>query len=194
MNLVKLSFAVVFMALVCGAVFGATDNRTLVTAARAQIGVTVRYVPSYQKLAYPNGDVPREQGVCVDVVIRAMRDAKRGDLQRLVHEDMKAHFDAYPKNWGLKTTDRNIDHRRVPNLQCFFKRKGWSSPVTKKAADYQPGDFVTCMVAKRLPHIMIVSDRKAVDGTPLVIHNIGAGTQEENCLFTYPLTGHYRLK
>ena len=194
MNLVKLSFAVVFMALVCGAVFGATDNRTLVTAARAQIGVTVRYVPSYQKLAYPNGDVPREQGVCVDVVIRAMRDAKRGDLQRLVHEDMKAHFDAYPKNWGLKTTDRNIDHRRVPNLQCFFKRKGWSSPVTKKAADYQPGDFVTCMVAKRLPHIMIVSDRKAADGTPLVIHNIGAGTQEENCLFTYPLTGHSRLK
>ena len=194
MNLVKLSFAVVFMALVCGAVFGATDNRTLVTAARAQIGVTVRYVPSYQKLAYPNGDVPREQGVCVDVVIRAMRDAKRGDLQRLVHEDMKAHFDAYPKNWGLKTTDRNIDHRRVPNLQCFFKRKGWSSPVTKKAADYQPGDFVTCMVAKRLPHIMIVSDRKAADGTPLVIHNIGAGTQEENCLFTYPLTGHYRMK
>ena len=194
MNLVKLSFVVVFMALVCGAVFGATDNRTLVTAARAQIGVTVRYVPSYQKLAYPNGDVPREQGVCVDVVIRAMRDAKRGDLQRLVHEDMKAHFDAYPKNWGLKTTDRNIDHRRVPNLQCFFKRKGWSSPVTKKAADYQPGDFVTCMVAKRLPHIMIVSDRKAADGTPLVIHNIGAGTQEENCLFTYPLTGHYRLK
>ncbi len=194
MNLVKLSFAVVFMALVCGAVFGATDNRALVTAARAQIGVTVRYVPSYQKLAYPNGDVPREQGVCVDVVIRAMRDAKRGDLQRLIHEDMKAHFDAYPKNWGLKTTDRNIDHRRVPNLQCFFKRKGWSSPVTKKAADYQPGDFVTCMVAKRLPHIMIVSDRKAADGTPLVIHNIGAGTQEENCLFTYPLTGHYRMK
>lgn len=95
MNLVKLSFLVVFMALVCGAVFGATDNRTLVTAARAQIGVTVRYVPSYQKLAYPNGDVPREQGVCVDVVIRAMRDAKRGDLQRLVHEDMKAHFDAF---------------------------------------------------------------------------------------------------
>ena len=194
MNLVKLSFAVAFMALFCGAVFGATDNRALVTAARAQIGVTVRYVPSYQKLAYPNGDVPREQGVCVDVVIRAMRDAKRGDLQRLVHEDMKAHFDAYPKNWGLKTTDRNIDHRRVPNLQCFFNREGWSSPVTKKAADYQPGDFVTCMVAKRLPHIMIVSDRKAADGTPLVIHNIGAGTQEENCLFTYPLTGHYRMK
>ena len=165
---------------------------------RARLGgpfaVTVRYVSSYQKLAYPNGDVPREQGVCVDVVIRAMRDAKRGDLQQLVHEDMKAHFDAYPKNWGLKTTDRNIDHRRVPNLQCFFKRKGWALSVTKKASDYQPGDFVTCLVAGRLPHIMVVSDRKATDGTPLVIHNIGSGTQEENRLFVYPLTGHFRIK
>ena len=177
-----------------GAAFGATNNLALVSAARSQIGVTVRYVPSYQKLAYPNGDVPREQGVCVDVVIRAMRDAKRGDLQQLVHEDMKAHFDAYPKTWGLKTTDRNIDHRRVPNLQCFFKRKGWALSVTKKASDYQPGDFVTCLVAGRLPHIMVVSDRKATDGTPLVIHNIGSGTQEENLLFVYPLTGHFRIK
>ena len=177
-----------------GAAFGATNNLALVSAARPQIGVTVRYVPSYQKLAYPNGDVPREQGVRVDVVIRAMRDAKRGDLQQLVHEDMKAHFDAYPKNWGLKTTDRNIDHRRVPNLQCFFKRKGWALSVTKKASDYQPGDFVTCLVAGRLPHIMVVSDRKATDGTPLVIHNIGSGTQEENSLFVYPLTGHFRIK
>ena len=176
------------------AAFGATNNLALVSAARSQIGVTVRYVPSYQKFAYPNGDVPREQGVCVDVVIRAMRDAKRGDLQQLVHEDMKAHFDAYPKNWGLKTTDRNIDHRRVPNLQCFFKRKGWALSVTKKASDYQPGDFVTCLVAGRLPHIMVVSDRKATDGTPLVIHNIGSGTQEENRLFVYPLTGHFRIK
>ena len=117
-----------------------------------------------------------------------------GDLQQLVHEDMKAHFDAYPKNWGLKTTDRNIDHRRVPNLQCFFKRKGWALSVTKKASDYQPGDFVTCLVAGRLPHIMVVSDRKATDGTPLVIHNIGSGTQEENSLFVYPLTGHFRIK
>ena len=176
------------------AAFGATNNLALVSSARSQIGVTVRYVPSYQKLAYPNGDVPREQGVCVDVVIRAMRDAKRGDLQQLVHEDMKAHFNAYPKNWGLKTTDRNIDHRRVPNLQCFFKRKGWALSVTKKASDYQPGDFVTCLVAGRLPHIMVVSDRKATDGTPLVIHNIGSGTQEENRLFVYPLTGHFRIK
>ena len=88
----------------------------------------------------------------------------------------------------------NIDHRRVPNLQCYFKRKGWSLKATKKASDYEPGDFVTVIVGGRLPHIMIVSDKKAADGTPLVIHNIGSGTKEENCLFTYPLTGHYRMK
>ena len=112
--------------------YAATNNVDLVSAARKQIGVTVRYVPDYQRIAYPNGDVPREQGVCVDVVIRALRDARKVDLQQLVHEDMKANFAKYPQNWGLKKTDTNIDHRRVPNLQCFFKRKGWSSPVTKK--------------------------------------------------------------
>ena len=169
-------------------------NQDLVTAARQQIGVTTSYRPAYVRLAYPNGDVPRTEGVCVDVVIRALRDARKVDLQKLIHEDMKANFARYPKNWGLKKTDPNIDHRRVPNQQCYFKRRGWSLAVTKEPADYQPGDFVTCTVAGRLPHIMIVSDRKTKTGTPLVIHNIGSGTQEENALFTYPLTGHYRIK
>ncbi len=169
-------------------------NQDLVTAARQQIGVTTTYRPAYVRLAYPNGDVPRTEGVCVDVVIRALRDARKVDLQKLIHEDMKANFARYPKNWGLKKTDPNIDHRRVPNQQCYFKRRGWSLAVTKEPADYQPGDFVTCTVAGRLPHIMIVSDRKTKTGTPLVIHNIGNGTQEENALFAYPLTGHYRIK
>lgn len=174
--------------------FAATNNVDLVSAARKQIGVTVRYVPDYQRIAYPNGDVPREQGVCVDVVIRALRDARKVDLQQLVHEDMKANFAKYPQNWGLKKTDTNIDHRRVPNLQCYFKRKGYALKATTKANDYRPGDFVTCTVAGRLPHIMLVSDRKSKDGTPLVIHNIGQGAQEEDSLFAYPITGHYRMK
>lgn len=165
----------------------------IVTAARARIGVTTTYDPSYVGLKYPGGDVPNDRGVCTDVVIRALRKSDI-DLQKLVHEDMKAHFSAYPKIWGLKRTDRNIDHRRVPNLQTFFKRRGFSLPVTKRAGDYQPGDLVTCTVPPHLPHIMIVSDRKATDGTPLVIHNIGRGTREEHSLFTYPLTGHYRWK
>lgn len=181
---------VVLPALVLGA--GKPGPSTLITAARSQVGVTLSYDPAYTKLSYPGGDVPLERGVCTDVVIRALRKAHGVDLQQLVHEDMKANFGAYPRNWGLKRPDRNIDHRRVPNLQCYFKRAGWSLAVSRKAADYQPGDIVTCLVGDKLPHIMIVSDRRDASGIPLVLHNIGNGTQEENCLFTYPLTGHYR--
>lgn len=168
------------------------DSR-LPALARQQIGVTTEYDPAYVSLAYPGGDVPQDRGVCTDVVIRAMRRLNF-DLQKEVHEDMKKNFSAYPsrKNWGLKRTDKNIDHRRVPNLRTFFTRKGWSVPVSKKPADYLPGDLVTCTVAGSLPHIMIVSDRKNQDGVPLIIHNIGAGAQEEDDLFTFPITGHYR--
>ena len=167
------------------------DSR-LPELARRQIGVTVEYDPAYVSLEYPGGDVPEERGVCTDVVIRALR-LLNFDLQKEVHEDMKRHFSAYPGRWGLKGPDKNIDHRRVPNLQTFFKRRGWQLPVTQTAADYKPGDLVTCLLGDYLPHIMIVSDRKSEAGTPLIIHNIGAGTEEEDCLFAFPLTGHYRV-
>ena len=163
----------------------------LVAAARARVGVTLTYDPAYVGLAYPGGDVPDDRGVCTDVVIRALRTARNLDLQQTVHEDMKANFGKYPGNWGLSGPDRNIDHRRVPNLQCWFDRQGWSLPVTKKAADYQPGDLVTCLVGNR-PHIMVVSDRMTAEGVPLAIHNIGRGTREEDRLFAFELTGHYR--
>ena len=169
---------------------GKTD---VVSAARRQIGVTVGYDPAYRKIGYPGGDVPRASGVCTDVIIRALRDARKIDLQKLVHEDMRSNFSKYPRMWGLKAPDANIDHRRVPNLQCYFKRKGYALPVSKNAADYKPGDIVTVMVGEKLPHIMIVSDRKSAAGVPLALHNIGSGTQEEDVLFAYPLTGHYRI-
>jgi len=169
---------------------GETD---VVAAARRQIGVTVGYDPTYRIICYPGGDVSRESGVCTDVIIRALRDARKIDLQKLVHEDMKTSFSKYPQMWGLKAPDANIDHRRVPNLQCYFKRKGYALPVSKNAADYKPGDIVTVMVGGKLPHIMIVSDKKTAAGVPLAIHNIGSGTQEEDVLFAYPLTGHYRI-
>lgn len=171
----------------------APSETDVVAAARRQIGVTVGYDPAYRKIAYPNGDVPSESGVCTDVIIRALRDARKIDLQKLVHEDMKTSFSKYPQMWGLKAPDANIDHRRVPNLQCYFKRKGYALPVSKNAADYKPGDIVTVMVGGKLPHIMIVSDKKTAAGVPLAIHNIGSGTQEEDVLFAYPLTGHYRI-
>ena len=172
------------------AVPGKTD---VVAAARRQIGVTVGYDPAYRKIGYPGGDVPRSSGVCTDVIIRALRDARKIDLQKLVHEDMRSNFSKYPRMWGLKAPDTNIDHRRVPNLQCYFKRKGYALPVSKKATDYKPGDIVTVMVGEKLPHIMIVSDRKSAAGVPLALHNIGSGTREEDVLFAYPLTGHYRI-
>lgn len=164
----------------------------IVAAARGQIGVTTRYVPDYVSLEYPGGDVPAETGVCTDVVIRALRQIAV-DLQKEVHEDMKANFAKYPKIWGLKRPDRSIDHRRVPNLRTYFERKGYAQELTQKAANYRPGDLVTCLVAGQLPHIMIVSDRKSASGIPLIIHNIGAGTREEDRLFDFPLTGHYRI-
>ncbi len=166
---------------------------SLVTAARAQIGKTVRYDPAYRKLDYPSGDVPIESGVCTDVVIRALRSGPGIDLQQRVHEDMKGHFAQYPKNWGLKKPDPNIDHRRVPNLQTYFKRSGWEIEAKDGVRTFQAGDLVTCIVPPNLPHIMIVSDKSSPAGRRLVLHNIGKGTQEEDRLADFRITGQYRV-
>ena len=166
---------------------------TIVESARKQINVTVKYDPKYVQLAYPNGDLPRDRGVCTDVVIRALRDARTMDLQRLVHEDMLKSFSIYPRQWGLSKPDKNIDHRRVPNLQTFLKRHAQYFKPTKTPSAFQPGDIVTSLLPGNLPHIMIISDKMSANLIPLVIHNIGVGTREEDALFNYPLTGHYRL-
>ncbi|MGX5841218.1 DUF1287 domain-containing protein [Mesorhizobium sp. ArgA1] len=167
----------------------------LVKAAREQIGVTTLYDPTYVRLGYPGGDVAPDRGVCTDVVVRAYRRAFNLDLQKLVHEDMAANFAAYPKTWGLKATDRNIDHRRVGNLAAFFGRKGVSLAVSEEPADFQPGDLVTQMLPGNLPHIVIVSSDRSADvpERPLVIHNIGAGARQEDTLFAFRQTGHYRF-
>jgi uncharacterized protein YijF (DUF1287 family) len=171
----------------------ATNSSSVAQAARDQIGKTLRYDPSYKALDYPNGDVPIETGVCADVVVRALRVSRGFDLQKLLHDDMKRHFTSYPQKWGLSAPDKNIDHRRVPNLQAYFKRAGWEVPITKKPTDYQTGDLVTCTVPPNLPHVMIVSDRVNASGRPLVIHNIGNGAKEEDRLFEFNITGHYRV-
>jgi uncharacterized protein YijF (DUF1287 family) len=169
----------------------------MLAAAHAQIGVTVGYDPAYASLAYPGGDVPLDRGVCSDVVIRAYR-ALGIDLQRLVHEDMRRHFGAYPRNWGLRRPDRNIDHRRVPNLETFFTRRGARLAASDDAADYRPGDLVTWRLPGNLPHIGVVSDRRAPLADPalapryLIVHNVGAGTQVEDVLFAWPITAHFR--
>ncbi len=150
------------------------------------------YDGAYVKLAYPMGDVADDRGVCTDTVIRAFRHAGV-DLQVKVHEDMAAAFSAYPKMWGLTKPDRNIDHRRVPNLETYFKRKGGARTLSKVAADYKPGDIVSWRLSGGLPHIGVVT-RKTDGGQPLIAHNIGAGTQEEACLFSWPMTGWFRFE
>lgn len=164
------------------------DSTLLLTKQR------VKYDPSYFKIDYPNGDVPSGKGVCTDVVIRAYR--KMGiDLQKEVHEDMKTNFSKYPKNWGLSKPDRNIDHRRVPNLMVFFSRHGITKTISKDPKDYLPGDIVCWNLRGGVTHIGIVSNKKSFFGKrPLIIHNIGAGQVLEDCLFSYKIIGHYRYK
>ena len=163
----------------------------LLAAARNQIGVTKGWDGGYTALPFPNGDVPRSKGACTDVIVRAYRDAFRLDLQALVNDDMRAAFAAYPHNWGLGRPDPNIDHRRVPNLSTWLRRKRASLPIPRDAAGWQPGDIFTSLVENRSTHIGLVSDRAGPAG-PLIIHNIGRGTREEDGLLTWPITGRFR--
>lgn len=154
----------------------------------------VSYDPGYFTIKYPNGDIPSGKGVCTDVVIRAYR--KLGiDLQKEVHEDMTAHFGNYPKTWGLRKPDKNIDHRRVPNLMTFFVRKGIVKKNTTNPSDYLPGDIVCWDLGGGVTHIGIVVKKESKSGQRhLVVHNIGAGQVMEDCLFSYKIIGHYKYK
>lgn len=163
----------------------------LLKAAHGQISQTLSYDPAYTRIPYPNGDVPLATGVCTDVVIRAYR-AIGIDLQQRVHEDMTENFRLYPKTWGLKRPDSNIDHRRVPNLQVFLTRFGKSLPVSRNPEDYQPGDLITNLPFGRA-HIAIVSDvRSRLSNRLMVVQNAGFGARLDDDLLSYPMTGHYR--
>lgn len=163
---------------------------TIIKAARDQIGITRFYDPAYTKLDFPGGDVAPEKGVCTDVLIRALRQGAGVDLQLAVNRDMKDHFTRYPKIWGLKRPDRNIDHRRVPNLRVFLTRMGAALPRDEPP---QPGDIISVTLPGNLPHIMLVGDRYGPSGNLMVVHNVGRGTQEEDRMTDWPQTGHFRL-
>ncbi|MBL4797040.1 MAG: DUF1287 domain-containing protein [Oleispira sp.] len=166
----------------------------IVKAAIERTKHSVRYDGRYMSIPYPNGDVPANIGVCTDVIIRTYR-AIGTDLQKLVHEDMLANFGAYPSKriWGMSSTDKNIDHRRVPNLQAFLSRKGEKLAVSNDGSDYKPGDIVTWMLPGNLPHIgLITNNVSSISNNPLVVHNIGAGPKLDDMLFSYKITGHYR--
>lgn len=172
------------------------NAKGLVAAAKERCNHKVKYDGRYVPLRYPMGDVPNNIGVCTDVVVRAYR--RQGiDLQKNVHEDMKRAFNAYPSRrvWGKLSPDANIDHRRVLNLETYFKRHGQSLPLSRNPAHYKPGDLVTWRIGGVAPHIGIVIDKKAKDGkTPLIVHNDSKGPVVENILFDpkFTLVGHYR--
>lgn len=192
MNKIRLAALLVLVIFTINSSAQKTFADSLSDAAISLTKQKVTYDPTYYSIPYPNGDVPAGKGVCTDVVIRAYR--KLGiDLQKLVHEDMKANFSKYPKKWGLKKTDTNIDHRRVPNLMKFFERKGKVLTKSTNAADYNPGDIVCWDLGGGITHIGIVVNLKTDDKQRfMIVHNIGGGQVLADCLFCYTIIGHYR--
>jgi uncharacterized protein YijF (DUF1287 family) len=168
---------------------GTTTGTAIARAAAAQIGVTLTYDASYQSIAYPGGDVPADRGVCTDVVIRAFRSIGV-DLQREIHDDMRRHFAAYPRLWGLDGPDRNIDHRRVPNLMRFLERQGRELPPR---SPFAAGDVVAWRLPNGLLHVGVVAEARPGDGgRQLAVHNIGRGARLEDVLGAFEQLGHYR--
>ena len=189
----KLLYSLSFLLLISSWNQEKNFERKLADAAITLTKDQVVYNGAYVSIPYPNGDVPAGQGVCTDVIVRAYR--KLGiDLQKEVHIDMKSNFSNYPKTWGLKNTDTNIDHRRVPNLETFFTRKGQKLTISKDAADYKTGEMVTWMIGGKMPHIGIITHLKTRDGKrPLIVHNVGGGQVLEDCLFMYEIVGRYKF-
>ena len=180
--------------LFCESACAKSFSNDLAAAAIERTRHQITYDGSYFSIAYPNGDVSSNIGVCTDVIIRAYR-ALGVDLQQLLHEDMRNNFSRYPSKriWGLNAPDSNIDHRRVPNLQAYFTRFGTSLAVSANKNDYAAGDIVTWMLAGNQPHIGIVTNKKSASGNPLIVHNSGAGPKLDDALFAYRLSGHYRF-
>jgi uncharacterized protein len=190
-------FILTLLLIFTGTQFSLSQNEFAEKLSNAALELTnqkVVYDPAYYTIPYPNGDVPADRGVCSDVVIRAYR--KLGiDLQKEVHEDISKNFSVYPKMWGMKHPDKNIDHRRVPNLMVFFKRQGIVKPITSKPGDYLPGDIVCWNLGGSITHIGLVVNRKSADGTRyLIVHNIGGGQVLADCLFEFKIIGHYTYK
>ena len=179
--------------------FSSADRRTLKTnqkiiaSAEAQTTYTNIYDPAYRVMRYPNGDLPRERGVCTDVIVRALREGAGIDLQKEIHEDMLRNFRAYPQRYGLRRPDANIDHRRVPNLMTYFRRQGKAVAVSTATKDYRPGDIVAWDLGGGVLHIGIVSDTWSnANNRYEIIHNIGAGARKEDRLFDWRVIAHYR--
>jgi len=152
----------------------------------------ISYDPAYYEIGFPNGDVPRTKGVAADLVVRCYREIG-SDLQELINEDMSSHYRLYPQLWSSSTPDKNIDHRRVPNLQRFFSRKGEILKNTRNPSDFRTGDIVVWALSNADIHIGIVVPGPEGEGpTPWVVHHpAGGGVKWESALFDHQIIGHF---
>ena len=148
--------------------------------------------PKYKSAYYAGGYPPDDEGVCTDVIWRALKNAGYS-LKDMVDEDIKNNISSYPRVNGKP--DTNIDFRRVPNLKVYFERN--QIVLTTDLNDikeWQPGDIVVFGSS----HIGIISDKRNKRGVPYLIHNTGQPLREEDILEIYskhtPITGHYRMK
>ena len=168
------------------------SNEVSKAAHHAQYQTTLNtvYDGSYVNIGYPGGDPGYQQGVCTDVVIRALRFIDI-DLQELIHQDMKKAHKIYNTVYRTKKLDNNIDHRRTQNIQTYLTRQLAKIPVPE-VYNYRPGDIVFWDIAAG--HTGIVSNIRSEDhGGFLVIHNIGSGPVIEDLLYDFPADDVYRI-
>ncbi|MFT4176310.1 MAG: DUF1287 domain-containing protein [Luteolibacter sp.] len=174
-----------------------TPSARIAAAALAQSKERISYDPSYYEIAYPNGDIPTHKGMASDVVVRSFRTIGI-DLQKEVHEDMKANFGVYPNFWNATKPDPNIDHRRSQNLHRFLTRHAEDLGPSRNAADYKPGDLVVWGASNPDTHHaethigIVVPGPGEYSKEPWIVHNNGAGVKWENALFEYQILGHFR--
>ncbi len=174
---------------------GIPDALDILIGGKKVVLAAAPYVETYRRLAYPNGDMPRNEGVCTDVVVRALRNAGF-DLQQLLHEDVLAYPRSYP---GITRPDTSVDHRRVRNLVPYFERhwRRLTADPRDASAPYHPGDvvFLDTMRGPEPDHVGLVSDTVGSSGLPLIINSWTNGyvTSEMDLLAFIRVTHRYRV-
>jgi uncharacterized protein YijF (DUF1287 family) len=169
-----------------------SDQELVANHAGKQTTLNTIYDGSWVNIGYPGGDPGYQQGVCTDVIVRALRCIDI-DLQELIHNDLKANREYYNKRYRIKAIDNNIDHRRTQNIQSYLTKLGANIKVPLSKKNYKPGDilFWDDIAAG---HTGIISNEiNPSTGNYYVLHNIGGGAQYEDFLEYYEPSEVYRL-
>lgn len=164
---------------------GIDDQTDILNNVRTYIAKKPKYKSKYYETGYPDD----EYGVCTDVVANGLKDAGY-DLKELVNEDIINNKEKY----NIEVIDKNIDFRRVRNLDVYLKNNSIS--LTKDLSqieEWQGGDIIVFK-----DHIGIISDKRNKKGIPFLIHhaNLIQVNYEEDVLELYGqdyIIGHYRI-